>query len=175
APAGPVISQIDLRVGRIVECQRHENAEALYVERIDVGEEEPRTVISGLVRFVPLEAMQNRDVIVMCNLKPVNMRGIKSCGMVMCASSEDGTVVEPLAPPTGARPGDRVYFDGFRDGQPDAQLNPKKKIFEAFKPGMKTTATGEAAWTSPEGKVHLMHAGDHGVVVSKTVNQGQIS
>jgi aminoacyl tRNA synthase complex-interacting multifunctional protein 1 len=164
-----------LRVGRILECKRHENAESLYVEQIDVGEKEPRTVISGLVRFVPLEAMQNRDVIVMTNLKPVNMRGIKSYGMVMCATSEDGNTVEPLSPPPGAVPGERVYFEGFRDGEPDAQLNPKKKIFETFKPGMRTTSSGQAAWTSPEGKVHLMLAGDHGPVFSKSVRNGQIS
>ena len=33
---------------------------SLYVEQVDVGEEEPRTIISGLVQFVPLEEMQAR-------------------------------------------------------------------------------------------------------------------
>jgi tRNA-binding EMAP/Myf-like protein len=30
----------------------------LYVEQVDVGEPEPRTIVSGLVNFVPLEDMQ---------------------------------------------------------------------------------------------------------------------
>ena len=33
---------------------------SLYVEKIDVGEPEPRTIVSGLVKYVPLEAMQVR-------------------------------------------------------------------------------------------------------------------
>ena len=36
---------------------------------------EPRTVVSGLAEYVPLEELQDRLVVLMCNLKPVNMRG----------------------------------------------------------------------------------------------------
>ncbi len=46
----------------------------------------------------------------LANLKPRNMRGIKSHGMVLAASNEEHTRVEPLAPPPGAAPGDRVFF-----------------------------------------------------------------
>jgi Putative tRNA binding domain len=42
---------------------------SLYVESIDVGEPEPRTIVSGLVKYVPLEEMQGRSVLVLCNLK----------------------------------------------------------------------------------------------------------
>ena len=42
--------------------------------QIDVGEAEPRTIVSGLVKYVPLDKMQDRPVIVLCNLKPRNMR-----------------------------------------------------------------------------------------------------
>lgn len=67
------IGRLDLRVGRIVEIQKHPDADALYLEKIDVGEAAPRTVVSGLVKFVPIEQMQNRLVIVFCNLKPVRL------------------------------------------------------------------------------------------------------
>lgn len=46
----------------------------------------PRTVVSGLVNFVPESDMQNRMVIVLCNLKPTKLKGIESAGMVLCAS-----------------------------------------------------------------------------------------
>ena len=36
---------------------------------------EPRTVVSGLAKFIPIEEIQDRLVVVICNLKPVNMRG----------------------------------------------------------------------------------------------------
>lgn len=42
--------------------------------------------MSGLGKFVPIEEMQNRLVVVLCNLKPVKIRGIESKGMVLCAS-----------------------------------------------------------------------------------------
>ena len=44
---------------------------------------------AGLVDFVPLEAMQDRMVVVLCNLKPAKMRGVESAGMVLCGSRED--------------------------------------------------------------------------------------
>ncbi len=39
-------------------------------------------------------------------------------------------VIEPLIPPTGSKPGDRVHVEGYENGEPDAVLNPKKKIWE---------------------------------------------
>ena len=46
--------------------------------QVDVGEEKPRTVISGLVKFIPEAEMQDRMAILLCNLKPSKMRGIMS-------------------------------------------------------------------------------------------------
>lgn len=51
-------------------------------------------------------------VVVLANLKPRNMRKVKSVGMVMAASNEDHTSVEPIAPPAGAAPGERIFFSG---------------------------------------------------------------
>ena len=52
------ISRLDIRVGLITKVQKHPDADSLYVEEIDVGEGQPRTVVSGLVKYVPLEEMQ---------------------------------------------------------------------------------------------------------------------
>jgi methionine--tRNA ligase beta chain len=78
-----------MKVGKIIKCEKHPDADALYLEEIECGEEKPRQVISGLVKFVPLEEMQNRMVVILCNLKPAKMRGILSEAMVMCASTPD--------------------------------------------------------------------------------------
>lgn len=48
-------SRLDLRIGRIVEVRKHPDADTLYVEEVDVGEAALRTVVSGLVKHVPLE------------------------------------------------------------------------------------------------------------------------
>lgn len=61
AASVPDVTKMDIRVGRIVSCEKHPDADALYVEHIDVGEAEgPRTIVSGLVKYVPLEEMQVR-------------------------------------------------------------------------------------------------------------------
>ena len=82
----------------------------MYVEQVDVGEDSPRTIVSGLVKYVPLEAMQQRLVVVLANLKPRNMRGTKSSGMLLAASNEEHTMVEPLLPPAGATVGERLWW-----------------------------------------------------------------
>jgi methionine--tRNA ligase beta chain len=128
------LARVDIRVGEILTAKPHPDADALYVEEIDIGRDSgPVTVCSGLRKYIPDAAELLGPCIVVANLKPVKMRGIVSEAMVLCATSADGTQVELVKPPPGAKPGDRVYFPGTdadRDNQPDAQLNPKKKIFE---------------------------------------------
>jgi aminoacyl tRNA synthase complex-interacting multifunctional protein 1 len=167
-------SQIELRVGHILYCRPHPNADSLFVSTIALGDDPSssvitpqsdindlpkeimakfnpfptvRTVCSGLNGLVPIEEMQNRKVVVVANLKPVTMRGIKSAAMVLAASPAPPSREEPsykkqfvelVIPPEGAEAGEKVYFEGFL-GTPDVQLNPKKKIFEQIQPGFKTT------------------------------------
>merc|ERR1712150_457951 len=131
------------RVGLIKTAKRHPDADSLYVEEVDVGEDKPRTVISGLVKFIPEEEMQNRKAILMCNLKPSKMRGIMSEAMVMCASTPDK--VEILAPPPGSKPGDLVLVDGFTR-KPDDVLNPKKRIFESCAPDLQVNGVKQATY-----------------------------
>jgi tRNA-binding EMAP/Myf-like protein len=52
------VSRLDIRVGIIMDVKKHPDADSLYVEQIDVGEPAPRTVVSGLVKFIPIEKMQ---------------------------------------------------------------------------------------------------------------------
>ncbi|XP_056168384.1 probable methionine--tRNA ligase isoform X1 [Syzygium oleosum] len=131
------ITRLDIRVGLITKVQKHPDADSLYVEEIDVGEGQNRTVVSGLVKYIPLEEMQNRKVCVLCNLKPATMRGIKSQAMVLCASNKENTKVEFIEPPESAKVGERVTFPGF-EGAPDDVLNPKKKVWETLQPDLHT-------------------------------------
>ncbi|PWN34400.1 nucleic acid-binding protein [Meira miltonrushii] len=149
APTIPIPSQVDLRVGKIVKVERHPDADSLYLEQVDFGEPEgPRTILSGLVNYVPIEKMQDRWVVGVCNLKPASMRGIKSYGMLLCASQKDAkdAGVEPVHPPEGSAVGDCVYVEGYEGLEPETQLNPKKKIFETIQPNYTTTEGFECAW-----------------------------
>ncbi|KHN98464.1 multisynthetase complex auxiliary component p43 [Metarhizium album ARSEF 1941] len=163
APLSPCL--IDLRVGHILKAVQHPDADSLYVSTIAMGDpagnedyveyegQVCRTVCSGLNGLIPLEEMQGRKVVVVCNLKPVKMRGIKSCAMVLAASprvkegevDEDKGPVELVAPPEGCKAGDRVFFEGWQ-GEPEGVLNPKKKIWETFQPGFTTTDDLEVAF-----------------------------
>ena len=165
APLSP--SLIDLRIGHILRAVNHPNADSLYVSTIDCGDapgsentsvdeatgKTVRTVCSGLNGLVPLEEMQGRKVVVVCNLKPVTMRGIKSAAMVLAASPrvpEGGDShagpVELVTPPADATPGERVFFEGWNDGEPEKVLNPKKKVWETIQPGFFTTHDCQVAF-----------------------------
>ncbi|XP_044177813.1 tyrosine--tRNA ligase, cytoplasmic-like [Acropora millepora] len=145
-------SRLDLKVGKILSAKKHPDADSLYLEEIDVGEEKPRTVVSGLADYVPLEELEGRLVVVICNLKPVKMRGILSQAMLLAASitgSEGKRQVTPLCPPADCKPGDRVVVKGYEHeiaGAPDEQLNPKKKIFETLQTDLLTNEDGVAEY-----------------------------
>ncbi|KAK7217512.1 hypothetical protein V2G26_005515 [Clonostachys chloroleuca] len=143
---------------------QHPDADSLYVSTIAMGDpagedtteyegQVCRTVCSGLNGLIPLEEMQGRKVVVVCNLKPVKMRGIKSSAMVLAASpklkegevDEDKGPVELVSPPEGAKAGERVFFEGW-DGKSEGILNPKKKIWETFQPGFTTTDSLEVVF-----------------------------
>ncbi|KAM9242688.1 tyrosine--tRNA ligase, cytoplasmic [Dugong dugon] len=169
-PEDIIPSRLDIRVGKIISVEKHPDADSLYVEKIDVGEAEPRTVVSGLVQFVPKEELQDRLVVVLCNLKPQKMRGVESQGMLLCASIEGvSRKVEPLDPPAGSVPGDRVFVKGYEKGQPDEELKPKKKVFEKLQADFKISEEGIAQWKKTSFMTKLGH------VSCKSLKGGNIS
>jgi methionine--tRNA ligase beta chain len=130
------VSKLDIRIGKIVKCEKHPEAESLYVEQIDLGEGgKLRNVCSGLVKFIPLDEMQNRLVVCVCNLKPAKLRGILSEAMVLCASTPDK--VELMQPPSNSQPGDRVVCEQFL-GESAAECNTKNKIWDLVHVDLKT-------------------------------------
>ncbi|XP_054793477.1 uncharacterized protein LOC129299062 [Prosopis cineraria] len=137
---------LDIRVGQILRAWKHEEADSLYVEEVDIGEPEPRIICSGLVKYIPLDHLQGKKVIVLSNLKPRNMRGVKSSGMLMAASDAKHENVELLFPPEEAAPGERIWFgsEDEKENQP-APATPnqiqKKKTWESVQPHLKTDAS----------------------------------
>lgn len=143
---GPPIAALDIRVGRILKVWEHEEADKLYCEEIDVGEEEPRKIASGLKPYLKSEDMEGRLCLVLCNLKERKLVGFPSHGMVLCASNSDHTEVRLVAPPVDAVVGERVTvpdFDFEEDGTPFAPNKiGKKKVFEKLGPFLVTNKYG---------------------------------
>lgn len=144
---GPPITALDIRVGRITKVWAHEEADKLYCEEIDVGEDEPRMVASGLRPYLKTEDMEDRLCLVLCNLKARKMVGFPSHGMVLCASNADHTDVRLVNPPIDAKIGERITIPDFdfeeEDAEPFAENKVgKKKIFEKIAPHLVTSEYG---------------------------------
>ena len=123
-------SRFDLRVGKILEVRRHPDADKLLIETIDVGEEKPRTILSGIAEHFNPEDLVNRKVVVFCNLKPAAMRGIESLGMIAAASSE--TKLELVEPPSSSSPGDPVYVQEYNYVKSEELIDGRKKDKNLF-------------------------------------------
>ena len=162
-------SKLDIRVGKILNVEKHPEADALYVETIDLGEATgPRTVVSGLVKYMEASALMDKFVVLLCNLKPAKMRGIESAAMVLCANSADGSAVELLTPPAGSKIGDRVSFEGFA-GEPEALLKPKQKVWESLQPNLHINNGLQAVFVNPETKKEALMKTSAGPITSKTI------
>ncbi|MBQ3923411.1 MAG: methionine--tRNA ligase, partial [Spirochaetales bacterium] len=113
-------AKLQLKVGKIIEINRHPEADKLYVEKIDLGGGDVRQIVSGLVPFYTAEQLLGQNVIVIANLKPANLRGVESFGMILAAEDKKKTTVEVLFCPK-ANIGDVVTIDA-------AQSTPSNEI-----------------------------------------------
>ena len=78
--------KIDLRVGKIIKAEKHPKADKLLVFQVKMGTE-TRQVISGVSQYFTPEEMVGKKVIVVANLKPRNLRGMESKGMLLFADN----------------------------------------------------------------------------------------
>ncbi|KAL0359100.1 UNVERIFIED_CONTAM: Methionine--tRNA ligase, cytoplasmic [Sesamum angustifolium] len=139
------VSLLKIQIGHIRKAWKHPSADSLLVEEIDVGEAKCRQVVSGLAKYCTPEELTNRRVVLITNVKPGKLRDVMSEGLVLCASNQDHTVVEPLRAPEGAKLGECVTFSG-HDGKPEDVLNPKKKQLDKITPHLFTDDKGVATF-----------------------------
>uniref|UniRef100_A0A673GPU4 Aminoacyl tRNA synthase complex-interacting multifunctional protein 1-like n=1 Tax=Sinocyclocheilus rhinocerous TaxID=307959 RepID=A0A673GPU4_9TELE len=139
----PDVSRLDLRVGRILDVRKHPDSASLHIQEVELGDPAPRTVVSGLTNHMPPEQLVGCLVVLLCNVKPVKVRGVQSQARLLCAVNQER--MEPLTPPTAAQPGDRVTFQSY-PGEPEKELNPKQRIWERLQPDLCTDAKGVATY-----------------------------
>jgi len=86
----------EIRIGRIVGIENHEQADHLYVLRIDLGKEQ-RTIVSGLrAAYRDKDLLLGKLVLVLCNLKESKFKGVLSQGMLLVADFDSGKQLEVL-------------------------------------------------------------------------------
>ncbi len=81
-------SNLDLKVGKILEVSCHPNAEKLYLLKVDVGDKIIQ-LVAGVKPFYEPEQLENKLIVVLTNLEPKNIRGVLSQGMVLAAQGKD--------------------------------------------------------------------------------------
>ncbi|OXS26315.1 MAG: methionine--tRNA ligase [Acetobacterium sp. MES1] len=78
-------AKVQLRVAEVVACEPHPDADRLLVLQLMVGQEK-RQVVSGIAKYYAPADLVGKTVILVANLKPVNLRGLESNGMILAAT-----------------------------------------------------------------------------------------
>jgi len=78
----------ELRVAKVIECERIKKAKKLLKLQLDLGYEK-RQVVSGIAQFYEPEELIGKKVVIVANLKPVKLCGEDSYGMILCASNDN--------------------------------------------------------------------------------------
>ncbi|CCH45705.1 Phenylalanyl-tRNA synthetase beta chain [Wickerhamomyces ciferrii] len=147
---------LELKVGLIKECNRHPDADKLYVSQIITSEAEDATtltVCSGLVNFISREDLLNKKVVLLTNLKPSKMRGIKSEAMILASEDSEATKVEVVNPPISSELGDLLHFKPFIPEKKPSRL--KSKIWEEVQSKLFTDSEGKVVFKSEDQEYRL--------------------
>ena len=95
-------SKIELKIAKVLEAERMGGSEKLIKLKILVGEEE-KQIIAGIGKSYNPEDLINKLIVVVNNLEPKTLMGLKSQGMLLAASEEDKIVL--LVPDKEINPG----------------------------------------------------------------------
>mmetsp|Transcript_456 Transcript_456/g.755 ORF Transcript_456/g.755 Transcript_456/m.755 type:complete len:432 (+) Transcript_456:27-1322(+) len=128
ARAAKAVGHVDMRVGRISSCAPAADP-SLYISQVQVGEAcgNTRQVVSRLGGLVPLEAMSGALVVLIVNLPEGEFGGAMSQGRILCGTdAADAKKKVLVTPPSGAKVGERVMFDGAEDIVADKIVKDKK-------------------------------------------------
>ncbi len=100
---------VDLRVGRVLECEPVAKSEKLLKLRVDLGESTgPRQIVAGIAKAYSAEELVGTDIVVVANLKPAKLMGQESQGMLLAATDGEGRPIVVRPSGEGVAPGTRV-------------------------------------------------------------------
>jgi methionyl-tRNA synthetase len=89
--------KIDLRVVKVLACEPIKGAKKLLKLKVDLGGEE-RQVVSGIANYYKPEELVGKNVVLVANLKPAKLRGELSQGMILCAATDDDSILKAVDP-----------------------------------------------------------------------------
>lgn len=96
-------SKIDIRIGTILATERVPETDKLIKCTVDVGEGEPRTIVSGIAHLRDFEALVGKQVPYIVNLAPRTIKGVESNGMLLAVGEGENFAL--LHPDNNVEPG----------------------------------------------------------------------
>jgi len=100
--------RMQLVVGTVTSVEPHPNADKLYVLKVDIGGEE-RQLVAGLKPYYEPDQLNGKQLVIVANLEPAQLRGVESQGMLLAAQHDDAPdeviIVSPERP---MKPGAKV-------------------------------------------------------------------
>jgi methionyl-tRNA synthetase len=100
-------AQLDLRVGIVTTVELVPKSTHLLKLTVNIGEESPRTIMSGIADQYTPEDLVNRKIVVLTNLQPRKIMGVESQGMLLAADVNDAAVLLKI---------DEKYTDKIKPG-----------------------------------------------------------
>ncbi len=84
--------KLDIRVGKVLECERVPKSKKLLRFTLEVGSEK-RQILSGISQFHEPEELIGKNVLFIANFKPRTMMGLESNGMILSAEHDGNLTV----------------------------------------------------------------------------------
>ncbi len=101
-------AQLDIAIGTILSVEYIEGADKLLKLMVDVGEEQPRQILSGIREyFDDVQVLVGKQCPFLLNLQPRIIRGLESQGMILASDHEDTFAL--LLPSAELPSGTRVH------------------------------------------------------------------
>ena len=107
-------ANIELKVAKIVDIKPNPDGDKLYIETMDDGSGKPRTIQSGLRKYLTEADLLGKHVVIASNLAPRKMRGVESYGMLLAGDYKDadGKECVEVLDASWAAPGTKVVLEG---------------------------------------------------------------
>jgi len=116
-------SALNLKIGKVLEVGQHPNADKLYLMKVDTGK--IITMVSGLKEFYTPDELSKKTLVIVTNLEPATIRGVKSEGMLLAAEEGDKLA---LLTPEKELPAGAPIASGMEQGQKQLSFKEFQKL-----------------------------------------------
>ena len=82
-------AKVELRLGKVISAEKVQGADKLLLLQVDLGPDDQRQIVAGIAKYYRCEELVGKTVVVVANLKPATLRGIRSEGMLLAASTDN--------------------------------------------------------------------------------------